>query len=265
VVVNDLGVSLHGEKEDCNPVEEVIAEIGRTGGRAIADATSVTDWAGMAALVEHTVREFGDLHAVVNNAGFIRDRMLTSMSEDEFDSVIQVHLKGAVCLTKHACAHWRERAKSGEQVTGRVVFTTSGAGLFGNAGQSNYSAAKGGIASLAMTVALEMERYGVTANAISPIAGTRMLASIGRSVDASVDWDPLDPANASPVVAWLCSEQSGWLTGSVLRIEGNTLYRVRGWTVDTGYSAKSGKALKAPEIGAAVRRLYGVAPVGLGG
>ena len=307
VVVNDLGVSLHGEAERGSPAEAgssaeagsraealspagagssagagsragagssagapspaeaVVAEIEKLGGVAMADGTSVTDWDGMGALVTRTVDAFGDLHAVVNNAGFIRDRMLVSMTEEDFDSVVAVHLKGTAALTKHACAYWRERAKAGAKVSGRVVMTTSGAGLFGNPGQANYGAAKGAIATLAGIVALETQRYGVTANAISPIAATRMLASIGRAGSDSGDWDPLDPANASPVVAWLCSEESGWLSGAVLRVDGNTVRRVRGWTVEGGYASTSGEALSVEELGLGIRKLYGAAPIGLGG
>jgi NAD(P)-dependent dehydrogenase (short-subunit alcohol dehydrogenase family) len=267
VVVNDLGVGLKGEAEEHGdpPANQVVAEIEAMGGKAIADDTSVADWDGMGALVARAVEQFGELHAVVNNAGFIRDRMLVSMTEDDFDSVIEVHLKGSVALNKHACLHWRERAKAGERVSGRVVLTTSGAGLFGNVGQANYGSAKGALATLAGIVALEMDRYGVTANAISPIAATRMLASIGRAGDEAAGWDPLDPANASPVVAWLCSEESGWLSGAVLRIDGNTVRRVKGWTVDDGYTAKAGEALDVGELGLGIRKLYGVAPVGLGG
>lgn len=266
VVVNDLGVGLHGEEEDAgSPAGQVVAEIEADGGVAIADGTSVTDWDGMARLVERAVDVFGDLHAVVNNAGFIRDRMLVSMTEEEFDSVIEVHLKGTVALTKHACAYWRDQSKLGRKVTGRVVLTTSGAGLFGNVGQANYGSAKGGIATLASIVAMEMERYGVTANAVSPIAATRMLATIGRTMADGGDWDPLDPANASPVVAWLCSEESGWLSGNVLRVDGNTVRRVRGWTVEGGYTAKSGKSLATDELGVGIRRLFGASPMGLAG
>jgi NAD(P)-dependent dehydrogenase (short-subunit alcohol dehydrogenase family) len=264
VVVNDLGVDLHGKAEgEASPAETVVAEIEALGGKAVADGTSVTDWAGMEALVQRTVELFGDLHAVVNNAGFIRDRMLVSMSEEEFDSVIAVHLKGTAALTKHACVYWRDQAKAGRSVTGRVVLTTSGAGLFGNPGQSNYGAAKGGIATLAMIVGLEMQRYGVTANAISPVAATRMLSSIGRTADESAEWDPLDPANASPVVAWLCSEESGWLSGSVLRVDGNTVRRVREWSVEGGYTAQSKRALTTEELSVGIRRLFGAAPLGL--
>jgi NAD(P)-dependent dehydrogenase (short-subunit alcohol dehydrogenase family) len=267
VVVNDLGVSLHGEAEatEGSPAGAVVAEIEARGGRATADDTSVTDWDGMGRLVARTVECFGDLHAVVNNAGFIRDRMLVSMTEDDFDAVVTVHLKGSAALTKHACAHWRERAKAHKRVTGRVVLTTSGAGLFGNAGQTNYGSAKAAIATLAGTVALEMQRYGVTANAISPIAATRMLATIGRDPAGGAEWDPLDPGNASPVVAWLCSEESGWLSGQVLRIDGNTVYRVQSWTVGEGYTSRSGKALEVEELGLGIRQVYGAAPRGLGG
>jgi NAD(P)-dependent dehydrogenase (short-subunit alcohol dehydrogenase family) len=267
VIVNDLGVGLHGEAEeaDQSPAEEVAAEIVAAGGTATVDGTSVTDWNGMESLVARTVDRFGDLHAVVNNAGFIRDRMLVSMTEEEFDAVIEVHLKGTVALTKHACAYWRDQSKAGVEVSGRVVMTTSGAGLFGNAGQANYGSAKGAIATLAGIVALEMQRYGVTANAVSPIAATRMLATIGRSAAEGVAWDPLDPSNCSPVVAWLCSEEAGWLSGAVLRVDGNTIRRVRGWTVEGGYRSRSGEALASEEVGLGVRKLFGAAPLGLAG
>jgi NAD(P)-dependent dehydrogenase (short-subunit alcohol dehydrogenase family) len=266
-MVNDLGVGLHGEPGEGaeSPADEVVAEIEARGGVAVADGTSVTDWDGMARLVERAVDLFGDLHAVVNNAGFIRDRMLVSMSEEEFDSVIEVHLKGTFALTRHACAYWRDQSKAGRSVSGRVVLTTSGAGLFGNVGQANYGSAKGAIATLAVIAAMEMQRYGVTANAVSPIAATRMLATVGRSAAQGADWDPLDPANASPVVAWLCSEESGWLSGNVLRVDGNTLRRVQGWTVAGSYTSKSGQALEVDELGLGVRQLFGAAPRGLAG
>lgn len=268
VVVNDLGVSLRGESEadGPSPAEVVAGELRDRGATAVADATSVTDWSGMEGLVARTVDEFGDLHAVVNNAGFIRDRVFTAMSEEEFDAVIAVHLKGTFTLTRHACAYWRERAKAGQVPSGRVVTTTSGAGLFGNFGQANYGSAKAGIIMLTRIVAIEMQRYGVTANSVSPIAATRMLATIGREAAGGDEWDPLEPANASPVVAWLCSEESGWLSGALLRIDGNTVYRVEGYTVaGGGYRSSSGQALSFDEVGGGVRRLFGAAPVGLNG
>jgi NAD(P)-dependent dehydrogenase (short-subunit alcohol dehydrogenase family) len=231
----------------------------------VADTTSVADWAGIEALVASTVERFGDLHAVVNNAGFLRDRMITSMTEDDFDAVIEVHLKGTFTLTRHACGYWREQSKAGAPVSGRIVNTTSGAGLFGNVGQANYGAAKSAIATLTQITAMEMRKYGVTANAISPIAATRMLASIGREAGGDGGWDPLDPANASPVVAWLTGSESGWLTGAVLRIDGNTVRRCTGWEAGDGYRSKSGEHVTVDELDLALSRLFGVAPRGLAG
>ena len=267
VVVNDIGVSLKGEAEDLaeHPADAVVAEIEATGRTAVADRTSVADWAGMEALVARTVDAFGDLHAVVNNAGFLRDRMITSMTEQDFDDVLAVHLKGTFALTRHACAYWRDRAKAGRPVSGRIVNTTSGAGLFGNIGQANYGSAKAAIASLTTITAMEMRRYGVTANTISPIAATRMLATMGREGDPDAAWDPLDPGNASPVVAWLAGEASGWLTGTVLRIDGNTVSRCTGWQVDEGYRAREGERLALDELELGISQLFGAAPRGLAG
>jgi NAD(P)-dependent dehydrogenase (short-subunit alcohol dehydrogenase family) len=274
VVVNDLGVGVRGEAGDDErpPAELVVEEIEGGGGSAMVDVTSVADWDGMEALVARTVERYGALHAVVNNAGMLRDRMLTSLTEDDFDAVLGVHLKGTFALTRHACAHWRERAKAGESVSGRVVSTTSGAGLWGNVGQTNYGAAKAAIAMFTKTVALEMERYGVTANSLSPIAATRMTMSTpllaaarDGGAGADVGWDPLDPANASPVVAWLCSEASGWLTGAVLRVDGSTVSPVDGWTVREGYTAQGGEALELDEVDHGLRKAFGISPRPLGG
>ncbi|HZP30546.1 MAG TPA: SDR family NAD(P)-dependent oxidoreductase [Acidimicrobiia bacterium] len=267
VVVNDLGVSLRGDAEPGAepPAGGVVAEIEAAGGRAVADGTSVTDWEGMERLVARTVERFGDLHAVVNNAGFLRDRMITSMTEDDFDAVVAVHLKGTFTLTRHACAYWRAQAKAGRPVSGRIVNTTSGAGLFGNVGQANYGPAKAAIASLTTVTAMEMRRYGVTANAISPIAATRMLATMGRPTGPQGAWDPLDPANASPVVAWLASEGSGWLTGSVLRIDGDIVSRCTGWQLGEGYRSRGGGRLTVEELDLGMSHLFGTAPRGIGG
>ncbi|MCU4183488.1 SDR family NAD(P)-dependent oxidoreductase [Acidiferrimicrobium sp. IK] len=267
VVVNDLGVGLRGEVEESEmaPAEQVVAELEAMGATAVADGTSVTDWDGMEDLVSRVVDRFGALHGVVNNAGFLRDRILTSMTEDDFDSVIAVHLKGTFALTRHACSYWKAEVKAGRSVSGRVVCTTSGAGLFGNVGQANYGSAKSAIATFTQIVALEMQRYGVTANALSPIAATRMLATVGREAKDDGTWDPLDPANASPLVAWLCSAEAGWLSGAVLRVDGNAVQRVSGWAVTDGYTAKSGESLTVEELGLGLQRLYGVMPRGLGG
>jgi len=265
VVVNDLGVGIRGESTEESPAEQVVAEIKGMGGTAIADGTSVTDFEGMGALVARTVEQFGDLHAVVNNAGFLRDRMLASMSEDEFDAIIDVHLKGTFNLTRHACTYWRDAKKAGKKVSGRIVSTTSGAGLFGNVGQANYGPAKAGIAMMMLITALEMERYGVTANAVSPIAATRMLATVGRTADDTGGWDKLDPANMSPVVAWLVSEEAGWFSGQVVRVDGNVVSRVKTWEIAESFTSKTGEAVTIEEVGLGLRKMLGAAPRGLGG
>jgi len=266
VVVNDVGAGLHGEQDAATPAEEVVAEIEAMGGSASTDGTSVTDFDGMALLVERTLKEHGRLDAVVNNAGIVRDRILTSMTEDDFDLVLGVHLKGTFNLSRHACAHWKARAKAGERVSGRIVNTSSGAGLFGNVGQANYGPAKAAIASLTMITAMEMARYGVTANAVSPLARTRMTATLA-SMQAGPDgeWDRYDPANTSPVVAWLCSEASGWLSGAVLRIDGDTVQRLRPWDIDTmrTYHGPPGQTVDAEALDHGLRAAFAVLPSGL--
>jgi len=264
VVVNDLGSGLHGEQTTESPAAEVAAEITELGGAAIANHASVTDWAATEAMVADTVAEFGRLDIVVNNAGIVRDRMLFAMSEAEFDAVIAVHLKGTFALTRHACAYWRAASKRGEPVAGRVINTTSGTGLFGNAGQANYGAAKGGIASLTVITAIEMRRYGVTANAISPLAATRMTADLpvaGTGGDEA-GFDPRDPANASGTVVYLASDAASWLTGQILRVDGNTINRLRGWTITASHTGTPGQPVSAEELTDALPQLYGTAPTG---
>lgn len=264
VVVNDLDVNVHGERVGESPAEAVVAEIESAGGIAVADGTDVTDFGGVQSMISSTVERFGRLDAVVNNAGIVRDRMIVSMSEADWDAVIAVHVKGTFAVTKHACDHWRAVSKAGGSVTGRIVNTTSGVGLFGNAGQSAYGAAKAAIANLTVITAMEVERYGVTANAISPLAFTRMLATRPDLAAPDGDaWDRMDPGNSSPVVAWLASEESGWLTGQVLRVEGATIRRVRPWQLDElSYVSKSGERLATDEVGRALRKLYSVTPIG---
>lgn len=263
VVVNDLGVAVDGRDAGESPADAVVAEIEAAGGRAVADGTDVTDYDAVAELIARTVERFGRLDAVVNNAGIVRDRMIVSSSEADWDAVMAVHVKGTFAVTKHACDHWRAVAKAGGRVTGRIVNTTSGIGLFGRVGQSAYGAAKAAIANLTIITAMEVQRYGVTANAISPLALTRMLATRpdvgGEHTDA---WDRLDPGNSSPVVAWLASEESGWLTGQVLRVDGNTICRMQPWQMGAAYVSRSGERLQADEVGRAAQKLFQVAPVG---
>jgi len=267
VVVNDLGVGVHGDNADDTPAQQVVREIESAGGTAMADGTSVTDYEGVGALVERIVAHYGRLDAVVNNAGILRDAVLTSMSEDDWDAVIGVHLKGTFAVTKHACDYWRAIAKAGQPVSGRVVNTTSGTGLFGNIGQANYGAAKAAIASFTVITAMEMDRYHVTVNAISPLARTRMTEAFLAGPGEPGGWDVFDPANSAPVVAWLVSEGAGWLSGAILRVEGNEIQRVRPWEIDMDavFSAPHDGQLGAEEIDAGMRRAYHVLPRGTAG
>jgi NAD(P)-dependent dehydrogenase (short-subunit alcohol dehydrogenase family) len=261
VVVNDLP---GGEGSD--PAKEVVAEIEAAGGAAVADPTSVSDFDGVAAMVERTVSEFGRLDGVVNNAGILRDKMLTSMAEADFDAVIAVHLKGSFNLTHHASLHWRALGKAGQPVSGRIVNTTSGAGLWGNLGQLNYATAKAGLVAMTTVTAMEMGRYGVTANVVSPIARTRMTADLSLGWEEEAEgFDRLDPANTSPAVAWLVSEQSGWLTGALLRVDGDTIMRVNGFQMDdvVRYRTAPGAKLDATKLDIGMRRAYGLAPGGI--
>jgi NAD(P)-dependent dehydrogenase (short-subunit alcohol dehydrogenase family) len=264
VVVNDIGASLQGEDTGESPADDVVAEITAAGGRAVTNDASVSDWTATEKLVNGTVEEFGRLDIVVNNAGIIRDRMLFSMSEAEFDAVIAVHLKGTFAMTRHACAYWRSAAKRGEPVSGRLINTTSGTGLFGTVGQANYGAAKAGIVSLTTIAALEMRRYGVTANSVSPLARTRMTEGIASvtAAGAGEGFDPRDPGNVSGLVAYLGSAAAGWLTGQVFRVDGNRVQRLRGWAIAGEYVSTSGRAVTAEELVDALPQLYGVAPTG---
>jgi NAD(P)-dependent dehydrogenase (short-subunit alcohol dehydrogenase family) len=258
VVVNDL---------DGDAAADTVAEIEVAGGAARADNTSVADFRAVARLVDGIVREHGHLDVVVNNAGLLRDAMIVTMTEADWDLVVSVHLKGTFALLKHACVYWRERSKAGQAVNGRVINTTSGAGLFGNVGQANYGPAKAAIASLTMIAAMENQRYGVTVNAISPLARTRMTAGL-PAMTASADqpgWDRYDPSNSSPVVAWLASEASGWLNGAVLRVDGGLVRRMRPWSIDeeTAYRSVSGERLDATELDRGMRVAFRILPGGL--
>ncbi len=209
VVVNDLGSSRDGTGADASAAEQVAEEIRRAGGQAVANHDDVTDWEGAGRLIASAVDAYGDLHILVNNAGILRDRMLVNMSEEEWDAVIKVHLKGHFCPTRMAAGYWRERTKAGATVKAAVVNTSSTSGLFGNVGQANYGAAKMGIAAFTMIAAEELSRYGVRVNAIAPVARTRMTQGLGGLGDkefAPGEFDALDPANVSPMVAYLSTE-----------------------------------------------------------
>ena len=268
VIVNDAGVTLEGAQEDApSPAYAVVAEIEARGGTAMADSTSASDWSGIESMVAQIVDRYGDLHAVVNNAGLLVMGPLHEMAEAEFDTMLAAHMKGTFTVTRHACAYWRARAEAGAPVAGRIVNTVSGAGLWGTPGNIAYSTAKAAIAGMTTATALEMADIGVTANAISPIAATRMTmgTQFGEASPSGAGqaWHPLDPANASPVVAWLASEGSGWLSGAILRIDGNAISRVDGYTVGETFRSRDEETVTVEELPEMVRKLYGVMPIGL--
>jgi NAD(P)-dependent dehydrogenase (short-subunit alcohol dehydrogenase family) len=230
IVVNDLGASLAGEGADAGPAHDVVREIQALGGEAVADGENVADFAGAKRLIDGAVSAFGRLDILVNNAGILRDRMLVNMEEQEWDAVIEVHLKGHFAPTRHAAAHWRERAKAGDPVAARVINTSSPSGVFGNVGQLNYGTAKAGIVGFTLIAAQELERYGVTVNAIAPNARTRMTeAAFGEIPPPENGFDTADPANNSPIVVALCADEAQDITGQVFFIYGGVVNMLSGW------------------------------------
>jgi NAD(P)-dependent dehydrogenase (short-subunit alcohol dehydrogenase family) len=264
VVVNDPGVGKDGSSADGDgPAAAVVGEIEASGGRAIAHTGSVSTWDDVADMVASAVDAFGSLTGVVNNAGILRDSMVATATEADWDAVIAVHLKGTFAVTRHACEYWRAQAKSGNPIDAHIVNTVSGAGLWGNVGQSAYGAAKAAIANLTVVTAMEAQRYGVAVNAISPLAASRMTVDVFAD---RADDPALHPARSSAVVAWLQSAQSSWLTGQILRIDGDKLTRIRGFTEFPGaYHAKDSASLTFSEIGQAVSWLCDTSPRGLAG
>jgi len=230
IVVNDLGASLAGEGTDTGPAHEVVREIERRGGEAVADGENVADFAGAKRLIDRALSTFGRLDILVNNAGILRDRMLVNMDEHEWDAVIEVHLKGHFAPTRHAAAHWRERSKAGDQVVARVINTSSPSGVFGNVGQLNYGTAKAGIVGFTLIAAQELQRYGVTVNAIAPNARTRMTeAAFGEIPGPEDGFDAADPANNSPIVVALSADEAQDITGQVFFIYGGVVNMLSGW------------------------------------
>jgi NAD(P)-dependent dehydrogenase (short-subunit alcohol dehydrogenase family) len=252
VVVNDLGVEADGRGASAGPAHEVVEAIRSAGGEAIADGADVADFEQAGLLVRGALDAFGRLDAVVNNAGFVRDRMFASSSPEEWDAVIRVHLRGHFCVTRHACEHWRAESKAGRPVDARIVNTSSGAGLQGSVGQSAYAAAKAAIAALTLVQAAELGRYGVTANAIAPSARTRMTETVFADMMRKPEqgFDAMDPANVSPLVVWLASAESHAVTGRVFEIAGGRLSLADGWR--TGPEIDRGARFGPDEIGAAV-------------
>ena len=248
VVVNDLGGSRDGRGVDAGPAEEVVAEIVAAGGRAVANIDDVSDWAGAQHMVEQAIDAFGGLDVLVNNAGILRDRMLVNMTEEEWDGVIKVHLRGTFAPARHAAAYWRERSKQGLDNDARIINTTSISGLYANPGQSNYGAAKAGIAAFTQIAAQELARYGVTVNAVAPGALTRLTDDTKMSDEIRAHYDPRWVA---PVVTWLASGDSRDITGQVIESNGLVLAIAEGW--HRGPSAPP--PVDVSDVGPAVRKL----------
>lgn len=260
VVVNDLGVGTHGDATAETPAQQVVDEIRSFGGEAVANYDDVTDYEAGGRIVKAALDAFGDLHAVVNNAGFVRDRMFVSCTPEEWDAVIRVHLRGHFCVSRHAVDYWRARQKAGETVNARIVNTSSGAGLQGSVGQSAYSAAKGGIASLTLVQAAELARYGITVNGLAPNARTRMTetAFADAMKPKAGEFDIYAPENTAPLVAWLCSERSQKVTGQIFELLGGTIRLALGW--NDGPEFDKGAPWEAAELGQKIEELVAARP-----
>ena len=229
VVVNDLGGSRDGTGASTGPAQEVVDEIERAGGEAVVNGNDVSDFAGAAEMIAQAVKSYGRLDVVVNNAGILRDRMLVNMTEAEWDAVIKVHLKGTFAPAHHAAAYWRDLAKKGERVDARLINTTSVSGIYGNAGQTNYGAAKAGIAAFTIIAGRELGRYGITVNAIAPGALTRLTEDLGMGRGSEEEKARLHPRWIAPIVTWLASTRSSHVTGRVFEASGEVLAVAEGW------------------------------------
>jgi len=249
VVVNDIGASRDGSGGDAGPAQQVVDEIVAAGGEGAANTDDISTFAGAKSLIDQAIDTFGGLDVVVNNAGILRDRMLFSMTEAEWDAVIQVHLKGTFGPSRFAAEYWRNRAKNGEPNAARLINTTSVAGIYANPGQTNYASAKAGIAAFTQVAAIELGRYGVTANAIAPGALTRLTDDLGLPDEVT---QRFDPRWVAPVVTWLASLDSADVTGQVIESSGLVMAIAEGWR--RGPSTDTPPAT-AGEVGDVVRTL----------
>ena len=230
VVVNDLGGSVSGEGASAGPAQQVVDDIVAAGGTAVANTDDISDYDGAGRLIQTAVDTFGGLDVVVCNAGILRDRMLVNMTVEEWDAVIRVHLRGTFCPVRHAAEYWRERSKAGETNDARVICTSSTSGIYGNVGQTNYGAAKAGIAAFVIIAAMELQRYGVTVNAIAPAALTRMTENLGGAFQQTDEQKAqMDPQWVANVVTWLASPESKDLTGRVVETSGIRTAIAEGW------------------------------------
>jgi len=234
VVVNDLGSEPDGTGAATGPAHDVVAEVVAAGGEAVANGDDVSDFAGAKALVDQAIDTYGRLDVLVNNAGILRDRMLVNMTEAEWDAVIKVHLKGTFAPSHHAAAYWRSRAKAGDELDARIINTSSSSGIYGNPGQSNYGAAKAGIASFTIIVAMELARYGVTVNAVAPGALTRLTENLRQGEITDEDRERASPRWIAPIVTWLASPESRDVTGRMFNVSGRGVSVAEGWRAGPG-------------------------------
>ena len=261
VVVNDLGAHFDGTgAATATPAQEVVSEIKKMGGDAIANGDNVADFKAAKNIVDTAIKTFGKLNIVVNNAGILRDRMIFNMDEESWDAVVAVHLKGTFAMSRHACEYWREEHKKGNVLNGRIINTASDAGLLGNVGQTNYGACKAAVATMAIIIGQEMKKYGVTANAIAPVARTRLTvdatpstaALMGGEVKAG-DFDVWGPQNISPLVAWLASDDAAGCNGQVFRVGGRTVWPMKGWHSAAKIQNPKAATWDAAELGKVVK------------
>jgi NAD(P)-dependent dehydrogenase (short-subunit alcohol dehydrogenase family) len=261
VVVNDLGAHFDGTgAATATPAQEVVAEIKKNGGEAIANGDNVADFKAAKNIVDTAIKTFGKLNIVVNNAGILRDRMIFNMDEESWDAVVAVHLKGTFAMSRHACEYWREEHKKGNVLNGRIINTASDAGLLGNVGQTNYGACKAAVATMAIIIGQEMKKYGVTANAIAPVARTRLTVDATPSTAGLMggevkegEFDMWGPQNISPLVAWLASDDAAACNGQVFRVGGRSVWPMKGWHSATKIQNPAKAAWDAAELGKVVK------------
>ncbi len=267
VIVNDVGVAIDGSGGEQGPAEEVVEQIRAAGGEAAANFENISTWDGSERLIKQAIDTWGQLDILVNNAGILRDRIIWNMTEEEWDAVISVHLKGTFCTTRHAVGRWRAKHKAGESVSGRRIINTASAAMLGNPGQANYAAAKGAIAAFTLTVAVEVQGMGITCNAIRPSAATRMTQAVGagpppESSDKSEEFNPCDPVHVGEFVSYLASDAAQWISGQVFAAYGDKMHLTKGWhTVNS--IEKPGVGWTAEELVTAMPKLAGVAPVSM--
>jgi NAD(P)-dependent dehydrogenase (short-subunit alcohol dehydrogenase family) len=256
VIVNDIGGEVDGSGRSIGPAHDVVAEIEAAGGQATANGDDISTWEGAERLIAQAVEVYGRLDVLINNAGILRDRMLANMTEAEWDAVIAVHLKGTFAPSRHAAAWWREQVKAGHEVDGRIINTSSPSGIYGNVGQTNYGAAKAGIAAFTIIAAKELARYGVTVNAVAPAALTRMTENLGMGQADDMTKAMLSPRWIAPIVTWLASAESADVTGRVFDVTGQALSVAEGWHRGPTHEHPTDDPAQLGEV---VRRLVGEA------